>query len=208
MTDRFVTRGFAGRRTAEGSGDVGSRIPPGQYITRDFPVLSAGPTPRTPLEQWTFSVQGLVKEPVSWSWQEFLALPAREWTVDVSCVTKWTKLDMRWKGVSVDTLLEGVELDERAAFVIAWSDGGYTTNLPLADVLNGQAFVAYEYDGAPLAAEHGGPARLVVPARYFWKSAKWIRGIRLQAEDQPGFWESFGYHNRGDQWREERYSGD
>ena len=208
MTDRFVTRGFAGRRTAEGSGDVGSRIPPGQYITRDFPVLSAGPTPRTPLEQWTFSIQGLVKEPVSWSWQEFLALPAREWTVDISCVTKWTKLDMRWKGVSVDTLLEAVELDERAAFVIAWSDGGYTTNLPLADVLNGQAFVAYEYDGAPLVPEHGGPARLVVPARYFWKSAKWIRGIRLQAEDQPGFWESFGYHNRGDQWREERYSGD
>ena len=208
MTDRFVTRGFAGRRTAEGSGDVGSRIPPGQYITRDFPVLSAGPTPRTPLEQWTFSIQGLVKEPVSWSWQEFLALPAREWTVDISCVTKWTKLDMRWKGVSLDTLLEAVELDERAAFVIAWSDGGYTTNLPLADVLNGQAFVAYEYDGAPLVPEHGGPARLVVPARYFWKSAKWIRGIRLQAEDQPGFWESFGYHNRGDQWREERYSGD
>src|SRR5438105_4372155 len=108
-------------------------------------------------------------------------------------VTTWTKLDMRWKGVSVDTLLEAVELDERAAFVIAWSDGGYTTNLPLADVLNGQAFVAYEYDGAPLVPEHGGPARLVVPARYFWKSAKWIRGIRLQAEDQPGFWESFGY---------------
>ena len=208
MTDRFVTRGFVGRRMAEGSGDAASRIPPGQYITRDFPVLSAGPTPHTPVEDWTFSIQGLVKEPVSWSWQEFLALPAREWTVDISCVTKWTKLDMRWKGVSVDTLLEGVELDQRAAFVIAWSDGGYTTNLPLADVLNGQAFVAYEYDGAPLVPEHGGPARLVVPARYFWKSAKWIRGVRLQAEDQPGFWESFGYHNRGDQWREERYSGD
>ncbi len=208
MTERFVTRGFVGRRTGDGSGDVASRIPPGQYITRDFPVLSAGPTPRTPLEQWTFSIQGLVKEPVSWSWQEFLALPAREWTVDISCVTKWTKLDMRWRGVSLDTLLEGVELDERAAFMIAWSDGGYTTNLPLADVLNGQAFVAYEYDGAPLAPEHGGPARMVVPARYFWKSAKWIRGIRLQANDEPGFWESFGYHNRGDQWREERYSGD
>jgi len=208
MTDRFVTRGFVGRRRAEGSGDAASRIPPGQYITRDFPVLSAGPTPHTPVEDWTFSIQGLVKEPVSWNWQEFLALPAREWTVDISCVTKWTKLDMRWKGVSVDTLLEGVELDQRAAFVIAWSDGGYTTNLPLADVLNGQAFVAYEYDGAPLVPEHGGPARLVVPARYFWKSAKWIRGVRLQAEDQPGFWESFGYHNRGDQWREERYSGD
>jgi DMSO/TMAO reductase YedYZ molybdopterin-dependent catalytic subunit len=208
MTDRFVTRGFVGRRGAEGSGDVASRIPPGQYITRDFPVLSAGPTPHTPLEQWSFGIQGLVKAPVSWTWEEFLALPAQDWTVDISCVTKWTKLDMLWRGVSVDTLLEGVELDERAAFMIAFCDGGYTTNLPLPDVLNGQAFVAYEYDGKPLAPEHGGPARLVVPARYFWKSAKWIRGIRLQADDEPGFWESFGYHNRGDQWREERYSGD
>ena len=208
MTERFVTRGFVGRRSSGGPEDVASRIPPGQYITRDFPVLSAGPTPRTPLEQWTFTIQGLVKQPLSWSWQEFQALPARDWTVDISCVTKWTKLDMHWRGVSVDTLLEGVEMDDRAAFMIAWSDGGYTTNLPLPDVLNGQAFVAYEYDGAPLAPEHGGPARLVVPARYFWKSAKWIRGIRLQAEDEPGFWESLGYHNRGDQWREERYSGD
>lgn len=208
MTDRFVTRGFVGRPRAEGSGDLRSRIPPGQYITKDFPVLSAGPTPRTPLDQWSFSIQGLVKAPVSWTWQEFLALPAQDWTVDISCVTKWTKLDMHWRGVSLDTLLEGVELGDRAAFIIAFSDGGYTTNLPLADVLNGQAFVAYEYEGAPLAPEHGGPARLVVPARYFWKSAKWVRGIRLQEEDEPGFWESFGYHNRGDQWREERYSGD
>jgi DMSO/TMAO reductase YedYZ molybdopterin-dependent catalytic subunit len=208
MTDQFVTRGFVGRPRAEGSGDLRSRIPPGQYITKDFPVLSAGPTPRTPLDQWSFSIQGLVKAPVSWTWQEFLALPAQEWTVDISCVTKWTKLDMHWRGVSLDTLLEGVELGDRAAFMIAFSDGGYTTNLPLADVLNGQAFVAYEYEGAPLAPEHGGPARLVVPARYFWKSAKWVRGIRLQEEDEPGFWESFGYHNRGDQWREERYSGD
>jgi DMSO/TMAO reductase YedYZ molybdopterin-dependent catalytic subunit len=208
MTDRFVTRGFVGRPRVEGSGDLRSRIPPGQYITKDFPVLSAGPTPRTPLDQWSFSIQGLVKAPVSWTWQEFLALPAQEWTVDISCVTKWTKLDMHWRGVSLDTLLEGVELGDRAAFMIAFSDGGYTTNLPLADVLNGQAFVAYEYEGAPLAPEHGGPARLVVPARYFWKSAKWVRGIRLQEEDEPGFWESFGYHNRGDQWREERYSGD
>jgi len=208
MTDRFVTRGFAGRPRGDGSGDVASRLPPGQYITRDFPVLSAGPTPHTPLDQWSFSIQGLVKGPISWTWQEFLALPARDWTVDISCVTKWTKLDMHWRGVSVDTLLEGVELDDRAAFLIAFCDGGYTTNLPLPDVLNGQAFVAYEYEGAPLPPEHGGPARLVVPARYFWKSAKWIRGIRLQAEDEPGFWESFGYHNRGDQWREERYQGD
>jgi DMSO/TMAO reductase YedYZ molybdopterin-dependent catalytic subunit len=209
MTQRFVTRGFVGRRgpTASG-GDLASRVPPGQYLTTDFPVLSAGPTPRTPLEQWSFRIEGLVREPATWGWDAFLALPTREWVVDISCVTKWTKLDMRWRGISVDTLFEHVELDAAAAFVIAWSDGGYTTNLPLADVLNGQAFVAFEYDGRPLAPEHGGPARLVVPGRYFWKSAKWIRGLRLQAEDEPGFWESLGYHNRGDQWREERYSGD
>jgi DMSO/TMAO reductase YedYZ molybdopterin-dependent catalytic subunit len=208
MTERFVTRGFVGRRTPPGAGDVADRIPPGQYLTTDFPVLSAGPTPRTPLDRWSFTIEGLVREPVTWSWDEFAALPARDWVVDISCVTKWTKLDMRWHGVSVDTLLERVELDTAAAFVIAYSDGGYTTNLAIADVLNGQAFVAWEYDGASLAPEHGGPARLVVPGRYFWKSAKWIRGLRIQERDEPGFWESFGYHNRGDQWLEERYSGD
>jgi DMSO/TMAO reductase YedYZ molybdopterin-dependent catalytic subunit len=208
MTERFVTRGFVGRRTAAGTGNVADRIPPGQYLTTDFPVLSAGPTPRVPLDRWSFTIEGLVREPVTWSWDAFLGLPARDWVVDISCVTKWTKLDMRWRGISVDSLLEHVDLQPDAAFVIAYSDGGYTTNLPLGDVLNGQAFVAWEYDGAPLAPEHGGPARLVVPGRYFWKSAKWIRGLRLQAENESGFWESFGYHDRGDQWLEERYSGD
>jgi DMSO/TMAO reductase YedYZ molybdopterin-dependent catalytic subunit len=208
MTQRFVTRGFVGRRATTEAGDVADRVPPGQYLTTDVPVLSAGPTPRTPLDRWSFRIEGLVRNPVSWTWDAFVALPSREWVVDISCVTKWTKLDMRWHGVSVDTLLERVDLTPEAAFVIAYSDGGYTTNLPIADVLNGQAFVAWEYDGSPLAAEHGGPARLVVPGRYFWKSAKWIRGLRIQARDEPGFWESFGYHNRGDQWLEERYSGD
>jgi DMSO/TMAO reductase YedYZ molybdopterin-dependent catalytic subunit len=209
VSQRFVTRGFVGRRAAGAEGtDVRSRIPPGQYLTTDFPILSAGPTPHTPLERWSFRIEGLVRQSVTWSWDELLALPAREWTVDISCVTRWTKLDMRWRGVSVDTLLEHVELAPSAAFVIAWSDGGYTTNLPLPDVLNGQAFVAYEYEGKPLAPEHGGPARLVVPARYLWKSAKWIRGLRLVEKDQLGFWESLGYHGRGDPWLEERYSGD
>jgi DMSO/TMAO reductase YedYZ molybdopterin-dependent catalytic subunit len=209
MTDRFVTRGFVGRPGAAGpSGDVASRIPPGQYLTTDFPVLSAGPTPHTPLDQWSFYIEGLVREPVTWTWDQFTALTARDWTVDISCVTKWTKLDMRWHGVSLDTLLENVELEPTAAFVIAHCDGGYTTNLPIGDVLNRQAFVTWEYDGRPLTPEHGGPARLVVPGRYFWKSAKWIRGIRLVDRDVPGFWESLGYHNRGDQWLEERYSGD
>jgi DMSO/TMAO reductase YedYZ molybdopterin-dependent catalytic subunit len=209
MSDRFVTRGFVGRRReVPGGRDVGTRVPPGQYLTADFPVLTAGPTPRIPLDRWSFEITGLVREPVQWSWDAFQALPSRDWTVDISCVTKWTKLDMPWRGVSVDTLLEHVEIDPAAAFVIGHSYGGYTTNLPLADVLNAQAFVAYEYDGKPLAPDHGGPARLVVPGRYFWKSAKWVRGLRLQAGDEPGFWESLGYHNRGDQWREERYSGD
>jgi DMSO/TMAO reductase YedYZ molybdopterin-dependent catalytic subunit len=208
MSERFVTRGFVGRRTEAGAGSVAERIPPGQYLTTDFPVLSAWPTPRVPLDQWSFTIEGLVRERATWTWDEFMALPARDSVVDISCVTKWTKLDMRWRGVSVDTLLESVELASAAAFVIAWCDGGYTTNLPLADVLNGQAFVAWEYDGKPLAPEHGGPARLVVPGRYFWKSAKWVRGLRIQAEDEAGFWESLGYHNRGDQWLEERYSGD
>jgi len=207
MADRFVTRGFTGRRDrAGGTADAARRTPPGQYLTTDFPVLSAGPTPRTPLDRWTFTIEGLVREPVTWSWEAFRALPARDWIVDISCVTKWTKLDMRWRGVSVDTLLEGVELGDRAAFVIAWSDGDYTTNLPLSDVLNGQAFVAWEYDGRRLSPEHGGPARLVVPARYFWKSAKWIRALEFLDHDQLGFWERYGYNNDADPWKEERYS--
>jgi DMSO/TMAO reductase YedYZ molybdopterin-dependent catalytic subunit len=210
VTERFVTRGFVGRRTPADAagGALRSRIPPGQYLTTDFPVLSAGPTPRTPLDRWSFAIEGLVREPARWTWAELITLPSREWIVDISCVTKWTKLDMRWHGVSLDTLLEAVELDPGAAFVVAWSDGGYTTNLPLSDVVNGQAFVAWEYDGRPLTPEHGGPARLVVPGRYFWKSAKWVRGLRILDRDAPGFWESLGYHNRGDQWLEERYSGD
>jgi len=205
---RFVSRGFVGRRDTEVGPDRADRVPPGQYVTRDFPVLSAGPTPRTRLEDWTFTVEGLVREPMTWTWDRFQALPRRSWTVDISCVTKWTKLDTIWEGVSVDTLLEHVELDPRAGFLTAYSHGGYTTNLPLPDVVDGQAFVADTYDGKPLAPEHGGPARLVVPHLYFWKSAKWVKGLRLMESDRPGFWESLGYHIRGDPWKEERYSGD
>jgi DMSO/TMAO reductase YedYZ molybdopterin-dependent catalytic subunit len=204
MADRFISRGFAGKRRQP---DVANRVPPGQYLTRDFPVLSAGPTPRTPLDRWTFSIQGLVREPVTWTWAEFLQLPTQTFVVDIHCVTKWSKLDTRWEGVSLDTLFEHVELDRAALFVTAFCDGGYTTNIPLPDVINGQAFVAYKYDDQPLASEHGGPARLVVPHLYFWKSAKWVRGLQLTETDQPGFWESLGYHNHGDPWREERYSG-
>jgi DMSO/TMAO reductase YedYZ molybdopterin-dependent catalytic subunit len=202
MSDRFVSRGFVGRRQPI---EKANRLPPGQYLTPDFPVLSAGPTPRLALDRWTFILEGLVKDKVTWSWEQFLKLPSRTFMVDISCVTKWTKLDMQWEGVSVDTLLEHVVLDQKAQYVTAFSHEGYTTNMPLVDILNGMAFIAYKYDGKPLAPEHGGPARLVVPDLYFWKSAKWIAGLRFTEKDKPGFWESAGYHNHGDPWKEERY---
>ena len=198
-----ISRGFHGRRRADSDA---ARIPPGQYVTDDFPVLSAGPTPHHPLADWSFAIRGAVDTPLSWSWEEFDALPSETVTVDIHCVTKWSKLDTVWEGVSVDTLLDGVETE--AEYVVAFCDGGYTTNLPLEDVTGGKAWIAYEYDGAPLAAEHGGPARLLVPHLYFWKSAKWVRGLELRYHDDPGFWETYGYHSYGDPWREQRYRGD
>ncbi|HEX6631401.1 MAG TPA: sulfite oxidase-like oxidoreductase [Gemmatimonadaceae bacterium] len=202
----FIARGFHGRRPAQPPG----RLPPGQYETRDFPVLSAGPTPRTPLSEWDFTIHGVDGRTARWSWEAFQALPRETPRVDIHCVTKWSKFDTAWEGVSVDTLLEAAAADgvSGGAYVLAFSDGGYTTNLPLADVTGGKAWVAFGYDGAPLHPEHGGPARLLVPHLYFWKSAKWVRGLRLLAGDQPGFWEQLGYHNRGDPWREQRYQGD
>jgi DMSO/TMAO reductase YedYZ molybdopterin-dependent catalytic subunit len=198
-----VSRGFRGRRRS----DVDpSRLPPGQYVVDDFPVLSAGPTPHTPLDQWTFTIKGAVDTERTWSWEEFLALPGETVTRDIHCVTKWSKLDTTWTGVSVDELLADVETS--AEYVSAFSDGGYTTNLPLEDVTDGQAWVAYEFGGEPLEPEHGGPARLLVPHLYFWKSAKWVRGLTLLDEDEPGFWETLGYHNRGDPWKEQRYWSD
>ncbi|HEX4010691.1 MAG TPA: sulfite oxidase-like oxidoreductase [Solirubrobacteraceae bacterium] len=198
-----ISRGFTGRRrpTADPS-----RIPPGQYLTLDFPVLSAGPTPHTPTDQWSFSVDGAVDEGQRWSWSEFMGLHADTFTVDIHCVTKWSKLDTRWRGVSVDTLLAGI--DTTAGYLTAWCDGGYTTNLALEDVTDGKGWVAFEYGGEPLAPEHGGPARLLVPHLYFWKSAKWVRGLTLTVDDEPGFWEGYGYHNHGDPWLEQRYQGD
>src|SRR3954449_9827044 len=218
-----ISRGFRGRRRPEVDP---SRVPPGQYVVGDFPVLSAGPTPRTPLADWTFTIDGAVDATASWTWEELLALPQETFTVDIHCVTKWSKLDTAWTGVSVDTLLEGV--DTEADYVTAWSDGDYTTNLPLEDVTGGRAGggdtfgggpprgeprgggggVVHPFGGEPLEAEHGGPARLLVPHLYFWKSAKWVRGLTLTVEDEPGFWEAAGYHNRGDPWREQRYWND
>jgi DMSO/TMAO reductase YedYZ molybdopterin-dependent catalytic subunit len=199
----FISRGFKGRR--EQPADA-SRLPPGQYMVRDFPVLSAGPTPHTPLSEWSFSITGEVDAEKRWSWEEFKRLPTETVTRDIHCVTKWSKFDTPWTGVSLDVLLDGV--DTSAEYVMAFADGGYTTNVPLEDLTEGKAWVAYEYEGQPLEPEHGGPARLLVPHLYFWKSAKWVRGISLRREDEPGFWESNGYHNYGDPWREQRYWGD
>ena len=196
-----VTRGFRRRRTGDGD-----RLPPGQYLEAGFPVLSAGPTPHIPLDHWDFAITGAISEERSWTWDEFQALPSEDFTVDIHCVTTWTKLDTQWTGVSVDTLLDGVDLE--GGYITALCDGGYTTNLPVEDVTGGKAWVVYSYDGDDLEPEHGGPARLLVPHLYFWKSAKWVRRLIFTEDDEPGFWEQLGYHDRGDPWLEQRYQGD
>lgn len=201
----MFTRGFRSKRATSAP----DRTPPGQYVTHDFPVLSAGPTPRSPLASWTFALddeQG--SELFRCNWDELRALPATDLVVDIHCVTKWSKLDTRWKGVSFDALLQAAGLEPPTPHVMAVCDGGYTTNLSVTDLRGDKALVVYEYDGAPLAAAHGGPARLLVPHLYFWKSAKWVRRLRFMQTDQPGFWESHGYHLRGDPWKEQRYAGD
>jgi len=202
----FIARGFKGRRPGAPPG----RLPPGQYEERNFPVLSAGPTPRTPRSEWSFMIRDQQGHAVRWSWDEFQALPRETPTVDIHCVTKWSKFDTTWEGVSVDVLL-AIAQEQGVApgrFAVAFADGGYTTNLPHADITGGKAWVVSGYDGKALDPEHGGPARLLVPHLYFWKSAKWVRGLRLLDRDEPGFWEQAGYHDRGDPWREQRYQGD
>jgi DMSO/TMAO reductase YedYZ molybdopterin-dependent catalytic subunit len=199
----FVSRGFRGKRRDDAAP---GRLPPGQYLTNDYPVLSAGPTPRLDLDKWTFSITGEIDSPKTWTWKEFTALPTEMVTKDIHCVTKWSKFDTGWKGVSLDLLFKDVETAAEHTTQVSY--GGYTTNLPLEDLMDGKAWIVYEYDGAPLHPEHGGPARMLVPHLYFWKSAKWIREIRLEKEDHPGFWETNGYHNYGDPWREQRYWGD
>jgi DMSO/TMAO reductase YedYZ molybdopterin-dependent catalytic subunit len=199
----FISRGFRGKRRDSPSS---ARVPPGQHLVDDFPVLSAGPTPKVPLSEWSFSIIGEVDEPKRWTWTEFRNLATEKIKVDIHCVTKWSKLDTAWTGVSVDTLLG--EVETAADFAVAFSEGGYTTNLAVEDITGGKAWIAFEYDGQPLDPEHGGPARLLVPHLYLWKSAKWVRDLSLQNQDEPGFWESNGYHNHGDPWREQRYWGD
>jgi DMSO/TMAO reductase YedYZ molybdopterin-dependent catalytic subunit len=197
----IISPGWTGHRRP-GS----EKLPPGQYLVTDFPVLSAGPTPRVDTRRWQFTIRTETGQAHSWDWKSFMALPSENITVDLHCVTKWSKFGTGWRGVSVDTLLAGIET--AAEFALARSYGGYTTNLPLRDLLDGQAWIAFRYGGADLAPEHGGPARLLVPHLYLWKSAKWVTGIDLKTKDEPGFWEQLGYHNYGDPWREQRYWGD
>jgi DMSO/TMAO reductase YedYZ molybdopterin-dependent catalytic subunit len=196
----IINRGFGGRRRESAPG-----LPPGQYLTHDFPVLSAGPTPRIPLDRWRFTITSETGER-GWTWAEFAELPHVEITVDIHCVTKWSKLGTTWRGVSLDTLLSGVETAADHAMI--HSVGGYTTNVPLDDLLDGRAWIADRFDGEELAPEHGGPARMLIPHLYFWKSAKWVDGLRLMTGDEPGFWETAGYHMYGDPWLEQRYRGD
>jgi DMSO/TMAO reductase YedYZ molybdopterin-dependent catalytic subunit len=196
-----ISRGFSGRRNPA---DV--KLPPGQYLTTDFPVLSAGPTPHVSLDRWEFTIIDGPEVVRRWDWKSFRTLPAETFTVDLHCVTRWSKLDTSWEGVSLDTVL--ADLNSNAAFALVHSYGDYTTNLPLKDLRNRQAWIAFRFDGADLAPEHGGPARLLVPHLYLWKSAKWVRSIKLMQQDKPGFWEELGYHNYGDPWREQRFWGD
>jgi len=200
----FISRGFSGRRrTPE---ELRARLPPGQYAESGFPVLTAGPTPDVPTSTWRLRIDGMVAKPQEWSWEQFSQLPFEAVPCDIHCVTKWSKLGTSFGGVSVDTLL--AQAEPMAAYATAWSYGGYTTNLPLDDLTGGKAWVVTEWEGEPLPREHGGPARLLVPHLYFWKSAKWVSGIRVMDHDEPGFWEMNGYHIRGDPWKEQRYWND
>ena len=192
------SRGFGARRR-----ETDPALPPGQYLTEDFPVLSAGPTPRIETAEWSFAVVEDGRGRARWTWDEFMELPAEDITTDIHCVTRWSKLGTSWRGVSIDTHLEAG--DTEATHAMAHSYGGYTTNVPLEDLIDGKAWVAYEFDGEPLDPEHGGPARLLVPHLYFWKSAKWVKGLELMDADAPGFWEQNGYNMHGDPWSEERY---
>ena len=200
----FLSRGFSGRRRVPA--ELADRLPPGQYHEEGFPVLTAGPTPRVDPDEWGLEIDGMVAQPRRWSAAEFRDLPFEDVPCDIHCVTKWSKLGTNFGGVSLDTLLDQAGPD--GAYAMAYSYGGYTTNVPLADLTGGKAWVVTEHEGEPLPREHGGPARLLVPHLYFWKSAKWVAGLRIMDHDEPGFWESNGYHIYGDPWKEQRYWSD
>jgi DMSO/TMAO reductase YedYZ molybdopterin-dependent catalytic subunit len=206
MTEDHISHGFRPKRRNETQKE---RVPPGQYATVDFPILSAGPTPQIKVENWKLALElggSLVR---TWNWQDFESLPQTTIKTDIHCVTKWSKLDTTWQGVTFDDLLNCVGLSQPPEpYIMAHCDGGYTTNVPVADLVDGKAVIVTRYDGLPIAPAHGGPARLLVPHLYFWKSAKWVRRLRFMPADERGFWESRGYHNYGDPWKEQRYDGD
>ena len=199
-----ISRGFGGRRRIPA--ELAARVPPGQYVERDFPVLTAGPTPNVDRAAWALRLDGMVARQREYSWDQLHELAFEEVPCDIHCVTKWSKLGTSFGGVSLDVLLADAE--PLAAYAMAYSFGGYTTNLAIEDLSDGKAWVVTEHEGEPLPREHGGPARLLVPHLYFWKSAKWLAGLRVMDHDEPGFWEENGYHNRGDPWKEERYWND
>jgi DMSO/TMAO reductase YedYZ molybdopterin-dependent catalytic subunit len=192
-------------RKAREAGIDPARIPPGQYYTDKWPVLHAGSIPSIDIATWDLNVFGLVRNPVRLSFDELRELGERDQTSDIHCVTRWTRLDMPWKGVPLRAILDLVEPLDSARYVIAHAEQGYTANLPIEALQDPDVMIGLEADGAPLTPEHGYPARLVVPKRYFWKSAKWLRGLEFSDVDKPGFWEGYGYHNEADPWREERY---
>jgi DMSO/TMAO reductase YedYZ molybdopterin-dependent catalytic subunit len=196
---------FIGRRQ---SPEIAARIPPGQHLVPDFPVLSLGPTPRVATADWTFTLKVGPKQIKRWSWDEFSALPQTAYTRDIHCVTTWSKLDTTWEGVLVDDLLADAGLEAPTPHLLAHSYDDYSTNVPFADVTGGKGMVALRYDGASLEPDHGGPARLLVPHLYFWKSAKWVNALQFTSRDEAGFWELRGYHMYGNPWREQRYTDD
>ena len=197
-----INQGFQGKPGSK-------RLPPGQSEVVRWPVLTYGPTPHIDIAEWTLTIDGEVNKPIAIDWLAFNTLPKTTLTTDIHCVTRWSRLGMEWEGVTIDELIKQAGgMTEKARFLIATSYGDYTTNLPLADVMDERAMVATHAHGEPLTDEHGGPARLFVPHLYFWKSAKWVRKLTLTAEDHPGFWEVNGYHNYGDPWREQRYDTD
>jgi len=200
----FISRGFSGRRRVDP--EVAARLPPGQYVESGFPVLTAGPTPQVHPDQWQLGINGTVEDPQNWSWEAFGKLAFEAVPCDIHCVTKWSKLGTSFRGVSLDVLLAAAK--PRGRYAMIHSYGGYTTNLALDDLTGGKAWVVTEHEDAPLAREHGGPARLLVPHLYFWKSAKWIQSVQIMDREEPGFWEENGYHLRGDPWKEQRYWSD
>jgi DMSO/TMAO reductase YedYZ molybdopterin-dependent catalytic subunit len=201
----MTTRGFTGRRPTK---EAAQRLPPGQSQTGDFPVLSSGPTPHVETAIWTFTIRHGSRPLARWSWSEFEALAQTTWRGDIHCVTKWSKLDTTWQGVTIDDLFAAAGITPPTQYLLAESFDGYDTNVPVADLVGGRAMIATLFAGEPLAAEHGGPARLLVPHLYFWKSAKWVKGLRFTERNEAGFWELRGYHLYGDPWREQRYTND